>query len=837
MADGKVVIDSVLKDSGIKKGLKDIKKQLSEMDKMFEKAASSASDIDMGSAAAEVKVVKNEVEKLDNALAETAIAAEVTEESLDDIGDGVSRGVGEAKRELAGLNVSLLMTAALASVISLSPSLIPMIAAATAGVMGLVSAWAAAGIGVGAYAAVAITALVPVFEAVGQIAEAEKELANAKTYKEKTAAMEKLKEATKGMSEAQREAVYAVVDFKKYWKDFAKEFEPSVLSGFTLGLDNLKFLLDQLKPLFKEATFAVLGLIESFSVSLRADDMKEIFTWMNTYAGPALQVLGETIGWFFRGFLNLMVAFGPLSIDMQEGLLGMAKGFSEWAAALKDSTAFQSFIDYTLTNGPIFLGVLGNLIELVTSLGIALAPVGAAALVVLDNLTALFVAMLNGDPVGPLINKITSSIPALVQSGVNTLVSFVTGLVSYLPAIVTVAQTIILSLLQGIAIMMPQLMTQAVTLINTLINLWITNMPMFLEQGMAILQALINGVIANLPLLSSTFISLVQTVLKIFISNLPKMLDMGTKILLKLIDGVIKMLPSLIVMAGNLIIKIVQTLLKMLPQIIDSGVKILNALINGIIKILPSLISTAVKLIIEIVNALIKNLPKIIDSGTKLIPALINGILKILPQLIQAALKLIVTIVNALIGALPQIISSGVKLLAALIKGIAGAVPDLLSMIKNDVIDGILNALRKVDLWKIGKNIIKGFIDGFRSINIPTPHFSVKGKLDLNPAGGMSVPSVGVKWYKKGGLFAANSPQLVGMGDATVPEAALPLKPSVLGMIGQKIFDNMPQFSGSMGDGKQPAHITLVLGGNEYTVFVDDITEQQERRKLRKKRK
>lgn len=40
-------------------------------------------------------------------------------------------------------------------------------------------------------------------------------------------------------------------------------------------------------------------------------------------------------------------------------------------------------------------------------------------------------------------------------------------------------------------------------------------------------------------------------------------------------------------------------------------------------------------------------------------------------------------------------------------------------------------------------------------------------------------------------MFPANSPRLIGIGDAKVPEAAIPLKDSVLGKIGEMIAKTM----------------------------------------------
>ena len=53
---------------------------------------------------------------------------------------------------------------------------------------------------------------------------------------------------------------------------------------------------------------------------------------------------------------------------------------------------------------------------------------------------------------------------------------------------------------------------------------------------------------------------------------------------------------------------------------------------------------------------------------------------------------------------------------------------------------------------------------------IKLPHFSIRGRFSLNPP---SVPSIGVRWYKTGGIF--NKPTLMpGIGEAG-PEAVVPL--------------------------------------------------------------
>ena len=66
---------------------------------------------------------------------------------------------------------------------------------------------------------------------------------------------------------------------------------------------------------------------------------------------------------------------------------------------------------------------------------------------------------------------------------------------------------------------------------------------------------------------------------------------------------------------------------------------------------------------------------------------------------------------------------------------------------------------------------IKSIINGahFKLPHIKLPHFSISGKLSLNPP---SIPHVSVSWYKTGGIF--DQPTIAGIGEAG-PEAVVPL--------------------------------------------------------------
>jgi TP901 family phage tail tape measure protein len=185
------------------------------------------------------------------------------------------------------------------------------------------------------------------------------------------------------------------------------------------------------------------------------------------------------------------------------------------------------------------------------------------------------------------------------------------------------------------------------------------------------------------------------------------------------------------------------------------------------------------------------------ESGKKTIKKITDGLHEQKPDMMEKLGKIVVDVaLGALVVAGVTLLAVGREVIKRMIEGIDNAKPALLgtmSNIWNDIkntvssiansiyttVSGKFNAVKTAisDAINGAKNTvssvmgtIKSLLSDFKFPKIKLPHFTIKGKFDLAT---LSVPSLGVDWYAKGGIF--NSPRIIGIGEAG-SEAVVPLE-------------------------------------------------------------
>ena len=166
----------------------------------------------------------------------------------------------------------------------------------------------------------------------------------------------------------------------------------------------------------------------------------------------------------------------------------------------------------------------------------------------------------------------------------------------------------------------------------------------------------------------------------------------------------------------------------------------------------------------------------------------IGAIMTVLPML-GGAFSALLGPVGIVIGILAALVAAGIAVYKNWdkIKNFAGKVKDhivakftalkiAVKVIFEKIKEAMLTPIRKaVDTIK---NLIKKIKDFFKfKVSLPKiklPHFNIEPPgWQLGDLLHGEIPSLGIKWYKQGGIF--NSPSVIGVGEAG-PEAVLPIE-------------------------------------------------------------
>lgn len=192
-----------------------------------------------------------------------------------------------------------------------------------------------------------------------------------------------------------------------------------------------------------------------------------------------------------------------------------------------------------------------------------------------------------------------------------------------------------------------------------------------------------------------------------------------------------------------------------------------------------------------------------------------NGIKSVISGVINGIKSVITSVWNAIKSVTSSVFNSVRSTASSIWNGIKSAISSVVNGIKSTV-SNVWNGIKSVttSVWngiksaitgpiQAAKGVISGIVDSIKRLfnfklkfpkidipHIPLPHFNLSGS--FNPLKG-KIPSIGIDWYAKGGVFTkptlfANNGGFSGVGEAG-PEAALPLNAETLGGIGKGIAE------------------------------------------------
>jgi phage-related protein len=270
-------------------------------------------------------------------------------------GEAAGRGLADGIRAHAQLAAPAVKRVG-AAVAAIGVGL-PAVAAVTAGLLGLASGAAAAGIAVKAFTLASQEQWAAVQDVAKLAEDAQKAAASGAAD-----AAEKQKAYTDALAQlppATQDTARAFVGLKGDFKAWSDSLSGTTMPIFTKGIELLRDLLPTLTPFVQAAATAFGGFLDEVAAGVKSAGFKEWAADMSAAAGPALSDFLTVIKNLAVGFGSLLQAFLPVSDEMTGGLVGMTEAFAEWATSLKDSEGFAQFMQLASEGGQTF-GVLAT---------------------------------------------------------------------------------------------------------------------------------------------------------------------------------------------------------------------------------------------------------------------------------------------------------------------------------------------------------------------------------------------------------------------------------------------------------------------------------------------
>lgn len=272
------------------------------------------------------------------------------------LGGGGGGGGGGLLSSIAGLAPDMGAFAAGAAVVG------PAILAAAVEASALVTGFAAAGAGLGAFGLLAAPTFEKVKNGYTAVTTAQKKYAAAqKAYaqdptKANLKAEEKdllgLKAAWSAMDPAQRTALHGIMQLKSTYTSMAKAFEPDAMKVFNGGLKAANELLPDIKPFADTAAHSLSGLLGHLDKFLKTS--KEVYvpgahgkgrmvkeqtpfgSWLQQFHGyekPSMDAIGKGFGQVSTAFGKMLTTLKPQTVVRGIGIAfgavsGTIKGFS-----------------------------------------------------------------------------------------------------------------------------------------------------------------------------------------------------------------------------------------------------------------------------------------------------------------------------------------------------------------------------------------------------------------------------------------------------------------------------------------------------------------------------
>lgn len=477
-----------------------------------------------------------------------------------------------------------------------------------------------------------------------------------------------------GVSKGMEQASAKMLDWAKNSQVAQKFFEMMGTTGVRIFNDMLDAagsfgsglisVLTQIAPLAEWVSQGFKEMGQAFNEWAQSVEGQNAIKSFIEYTKQNLPLIGQIFGSTFRGIFNLMKAFAPNTHLVLQGLADMAKQFEQWSATIAESDGFKKFIEYVQENGPKLIQLLGNIINILINVGVAMAPLASVVLDVALAITEFIGKLTEANPIIGMIIGIVATLAGILMALAPAFI-FVNQVI--IPLISTFGGlsgivSIVMGVIEGLggvlaALSGPVGIVIAIVgaLIGVLVWLWNTNE--------SVREALTNA----WDVISSTIGGAIQSVIDWFMQlydNIMQTIQPLMPIFQQFGDMVNQILGVVVVQAINFLVEAFKGLWLAVSVIFTA----IGAIVSSVIQLIVGLFTAFIQLITGDFSGALQTLQTTFTNVLNTIWTAVQSIFTQISEFIFASLN---SILGTSISSWSQIFSSTYQFLSQIFSSVA----------------------------------------------------------------------------------------------------------------------------------------------------------------------
>ena len=399
----------------------------------------------------------------------------------------------------------------------------------------------------------------------------------------------------------------------------------------------------------------------------------------------------------------------PLRDLVQEGTALMDElneavkvgGLSGLAGAVGNvlAQATSKIIEYIPSFASGAADLMSSLVQGLTSNAPRLSSAAAS---VVQTLTSSFASVatdlvaLGGEMVISLCNGLSENAESIFAAASTGLINFGLAITSYLPQVVSAGASLLTALAGGLLSALPELVAAIPEITSTLVS----GLSEASGEIIACAAGIIGSLAEALPDLITSLTDCLPELMQLIVDSLtdlaPMLLEAATQAVVSIADALPEIIGSIISVLPTLVQSIADGILTMLPTISQAGVTLLTSLVSSLPQIITTICLALPSLVSSITSTLLGMVPQIVTCGVQLLVSLVQALPDIIYEIVSVLPLIITSMVATLAACAPEIVQCGIELLTSLIAAlpqiiitIVAALPAIVMSIVAALIDSI----------------------------------------------------------------------------------------------------------------------------------------------------